>query len=251
MNSDSARLRLLTFNIRFGSGGENIHMPGYKLPIFPKSIETISTAIDSVEPDVVALQEVRGAAQAEKIASKLGINYAYISHQLGYRLYFFEWGLALLFRFKMLATDRRSLIFDDKTQVGRMALMGTMDVEGRPVTFINLHFDHRDISGQVDELAAWTETHQYPLVIMGDLNCEPEDPRLKPLRAYMNDTCRMVSTASSKEAQARGTLLANRRRVDHIWTDGDHFKVIDAGILPTSLHRISDHIGYFADVEIV
>lgn len=208
-----------------------MHVPGYNLQSWPENLNAIATAIDSVNPDVVALQEVRGAAQAEKIAGELSMNYAYVSHPLGYRLYFFEWGLALLFRFKMLATDRRPLIFDDETQVGRVALMGTMDVDGRPVTFINLHFDHRDIAGQVDEVVEWTDAHQYPLVIMGDLNCEPEDPRLKSLRTYMNDTCRMVSTASSQEAEARGTLLANHRRIDHIWTAGDYFKVRDAGIV--------------------
>ena len=73
VNLAASSLRLLTFNIRFGSGCEKIHIPGYDLQSSLKNLYAIAAAIDSIKPDVVALQEVRGAAQAEKIAGKLGM----------------------------------------------------------------------------------------------------------------------------------------------------------------------------------
>jgi endonuclease/exonuclease/phosphatase family metal-dependent hydrolase len=251
VNLAASSLRLLTFNIRFGSGCDKIHIPGYDLQSSLKNLYAIAAAIDSIKPDVVALQEVRGAAQAEKIAGKLGMHYAYVSHHLGYRLYFFEWGLAFLFRFKMLATDHRSVLLDDETRVGRVALMGTMDIGGRPVTFINLHFDHKEIAAQMNKVVQWTGDQRFPMVIMGDLNCEPDDPKLIPLKKQMHDTCRMASSARSREAEVRGTLPANQRRVDYIWVAKDYFRISDAGLIPSPFQRISDHIGYFADVELM
>lgn len=58
--------RLLTINIRFGSGCEKLDLPGYDLHSSPKNLDAIAAAIDSIEPDVVALQEVRGSPKQKR-----------------------------------------------------------------------------------------------------------------------------------------------------------------------------------------
>lgn len=67
----------------------------------------------------------------------------------------------------------------------------------------------------------------------------------------MQDTCRMVSSASSQEAETRGTLLSNQRRIDFIWVTKDYFRISDAGLIASPFDQISDHIGYFADIELM
>ena len=52
-------MRIMTLNMRYGSGAEKLGDPGYNLPSSPAKLQAIAAAIRSVEPDVVALQEVR------------------------------------------------------------------------------------------------------------------------------------------------------------------------------------------------
>ncbi len=84
-------MRIMTLNMRYGSGAEKLGDPGYNLPSSPHKLQAIAAAIRSVEPDIVALQEVRNQLQAENLARLAGLSSVYVSHPLGYRLLFFEW----------------------------------------------------------------------------------------------------------------------------------------------------------------
>ncbi len=241
-------MRLMTFNIRFGAGCEHIDKPGYDLPCSDEKLAALAEAIGSVDPMLVALQEVRNESQAEKIARLLGMNSVYQSHPLGYRLYFFQWGLAFLCQCKIFETGSRAIFFEKTAETGRTGLCVKITIQGRAVTFINLHFDHKDRAGQVQTVLRWLEDVTPPAVLLGDLNCRPDDPLLKPLEDRLADTCRMARTDLSREADARGTLLKEEGRVDYIWVEPRFFGVIEAGLVPEPHRRVSDHIAYFADV---
>ena len=58
----------------------------------------------------------------------------------------------------------------------------------------------------------------------------------------------MVHTDLSREANVRGTLSKEDIRVDNIWVEPQFFMVQEDGFIIDSHHKVSDHIGYFADV---
>ena len=126
--------------------------------------------------------------------------------------------------------------------------MGRMNIHGRAVTFINLHFDHKEGAKQVQNVLRWLDDVTPPVVLIGDLNYRPDDPLLKPFEHRLTDTCQMVHTDLSREANVRGTLLKENIRVDYILVEPQFFTVQEAGLIPGSHRKVSDHIGYFADV---
>ncbi|TET95656.1 MAG: hypothetical protein E3J28_00270, partial [Desulfobacteraceae bacterium] len=77
---ESRCLKFMTYNIRVGAGIENPFTSIRNLPSSREKLERIALAIKSVDPDVIALQEVRGIHQATFLAKTLNLNYAYSSH---------------------------------------------------------------------------------------------------------------------------------------------------------------------------
>ena len=238
----------MTLNIRYGSGGHNLEKHGYDLSSSPEKLAAIAEAIGGIDPDLIALQEVRNQMQVENLARLTGMHAIYKSHPIGYRLFFFEWGLAFLHRFTLLEADSRTIVIDRKMGVGRTGLMCRMNIGGTAVNFINVHFDHGEEAKQIQNVIQWLEDVTSPVFILGDLNLRPDDPILHPLKERLADSCQLVQTRLSEEANMKGSLLKGGMRVDYIWVEPRFFKVLEAGLIPEPHRRISDHIGYFADV---
>lgn len=243
-------MRIMTLNIRYGSGIEKLEAPGYDQASSAQKLLAIATAIRSLDPDVVALQEVRNQRQAENLARLTGMNSIYVSHPIGYRLFFFEWGLAFLHRLRLVETASHPMLIDRGTGVGRTGLVCRAMVDETVVTFINVHFDHGMKETQIDNLLRLLKASEPPVCLLGDFNCDSEDPLLVPLRRVLSDTCLLADTALSREVLASGTMVATDRRRDYIWVDPRTFSVQEAGLLARPHRKISDHIGYYADVTL-
>lgn len=240
----------MTLNMRYGSGSDKIGDPGYDLPSSPAKLQAIAEAIHSVDPDIVALQEVRNQLQAENLARLTGLNCVYASHPLGYRLFFFEWGLAFLYRLKLAETAGRSMLIDRRTGVGRTGLLCRISSSGSLITFINVHFDHDRKKSQMENLLRIIEELPPPVCLLGDFNCGPDDPHLIPLTSHVADTCLLADTESSREALTTGTLVGKGGRKDYIWVPPHCFSVPEAGLVAEPHRTVSDHIGYWADISL-
>ena len=243
-------MRIMTLNMRYGSGAEKLSDPGYNLPSSPEKLQAIAAAIQSVEPDIVALQEVRNQLQAENLAQLAGLNSVYVSHPLGYRLLFFEWGLAFLYRVQLTETASRSVLIDRSSGVGRTGLICRVSLGEEMATFINVHFDHDHKQTQIENVLRLLEQWPSPICLLGDFNLAPDDSLLDPLKDFVTDSCVLVDSSLSREAQATGTLLTKSNRRDHIWVDRNRFIVREAGLIAEPHRMISDHIGYWADIEL-
>jgi len=239
----------MTFNIRFGAGSEEPEKPGYDVPSSAAKILAVAEAISSAAPDVVALQEVRDATQAGHIARLLGMKTVYSRHPAAYSLDFFEWGLAFLFRSERMSMDNPDLDNPGDDRTRRKMLAITLAGEEGNLSLLNVHFHHREIKRQADRLAAFCFGGGWPQVLMGDFNCQADDGSLAPIRSHWTDTCRAVSTESSREAEETGTLLESRARIDHIFVDLRYFTVENAGLVANEHRQASDHIPYFADIK--
>lgn len=242
-------MKLLTFNVRFGAGSGAREKPGYDVPSSKAKIAAVAGAIGSVGPDVAALQEVKGACQAERIAAILGMKFVYTRHPVSYALDFFEWGLAFLFNSKLLQVDNPTL--DDRADIRRRRklLRIVLDEKDGPVTFFNVHFDRGPIRRQAERLVALASGRPPADVLMGDFNCLPGDPGLEPVRSRWTDACRVASTGSSREAEEKGTLVGTTSRLDYIFVDPLAWSVDDAGLVAEKHRGVSDHIAYFARIR--
>lgn len=243
-------MRLMTLNIRYGSGGDHLEKPGYDLPSSAAKLAAIGAGIHAVKPDIVALQEVRNPLQAENLARLTGMHSIYMSHPLGYRLFFFEWGLAFLHRLKLLGTSSRAVLIDKASGIGRNSLLCNLTVEGKAVTVVNVHFDHQQKELQMENVLKLLAEITSPVCLLGDFNCAPESPLFTGLKEHLADTCHLAGTELSGQAMTRGTLVEGNMRGDSIWVDPHHFSVQEAGLVSDPHQKISDHIGYYADVTI-
>ena len=235
-------LQLMTFNIRVGAGRDGLLTPVRYLTSSKSKLKKIALAIKSLDPDIIALQEVRGTTQAEFLADSLSMNYAYLSHEDS-RL---EWGLAVLSRFKITEYHKKIIRYDRKKP--RIALVCTIELDDLSVTIINVHFYLGDYAEQVAETIRLINTVTGPVILMGDLNLIDPDDGLVPIKKKLVDTCEMVHSEYSEEAKEIGTYRFGSRRLDYIFVDPNYFSVLEAGLAPEQYRNASDHIGYFACV---
>ena len=234
----------MTYNIRVGGGRENLLMPVKYLNSSGKKLEKIASAIKSVAPDIISLQEVKGSVQAKSLADALGFNYVYVSHGDS-RL---EWGLAILSRFTIAKYQQEVIHHDDKKP--RVALVCTIDIINSSITVVNVHYALGDYDQQVKETMRIVESITEPALLMGDLNLiDPEDG-LDPMRTEFIDTCEAADTKGSREAKQRGTFRFGSKRIDYIFVDPDYFTVLDVGLIAEEHRKASDHLAYFACVTL-
>ena len=237
-------LRFMTYNIRVGGGIENPFTSVRNLPSSRKKLERIARAIKSVDPDVVALQEVRGAHQATFLARTLNLNYAYSPH--GRRG--LDWGLAVLSKFKISKVYSKVIYYGRDQRVG---VVYSIDVNGSPVTVINVHYHLGNYEQQVKATMGLLRDTKAPVVLMGDLNRTERAYDLGPIYEKMTDTCEAVDTEGSRDARKTGTILTfSSYRIDYVFVDPSSFAVRAAGLIPEEHRMASDHIAYFACVTL-
>jgi endonuclease/exonuclease/phosphatase family metal-dependent hydrolase len=239
-----ACLQLMTYNIRVGAGRDGLLTPVKYLTTSESKMKKIVSAIRSLDPDIIGLQEVRGTAQAAFLADSLGMNYVYLSHEDS-RL---EWGLAVLSRFKILEYYGKIIRTDQKKP--RVAVVCTIDLHDSTVTIINVHFHLGDYDEQIDKTMRLMRGVAVPVILMGDLNLIDPADGLGPIKTKLVDTCEVVDTKYSQEAKDIGTHRFGSKRLDYIFVDPNHFSVLEAGLLPEEHRSASDHIGYFACVRL-
>ena len=237
-------LKFMTFNIRAGGGIVNPDMSPKNVMATEENLIKLVDAIDSVNPDIVGLQEVRGFNQAKFIAEKLDMNFAYIVHANSN-----WWGLALLSKFTIVEIKTKLI---NSRPDSRIALMSKIDVNGKTINVLNVHYALENYYGQVKSTMSFIEAEEGPLVLMGDLNRQPYDDELKPIQEKFVDTCNAVKSKDTDEVMYLGTLslILFANRIDYIFIDTDYFRTINAGLVPKKHRFSSDHVAYWAKLRI-
>ncbi len=232
------KLRIMTYNIHSGRDAWG-----------RLDLAAIGEFIQTLKPDILALNEVRmrtsdvnGDEQARTLAAQLGMNWTFapaIPYMGG--LY----GIAVLSRFpvvlaeywpvKPVPEEERERYYED-----RVLLRAVVDA-GRPVAVYTSHYglSHAERVNAVDLTLAHVKDETNPVVFMGDLNMEPDDPLISRLKAEMTD---------SAEGRSFLTFSADKPeiRIDYLFLRGP-FRVLDA-FAPVS--TASDHLPHVTDVEL-
>lgn len=238
-------LTLVTFNIWHNQGDWAARQP------------LLLEAIRSVDPDVIALQEVLEDAavnlpnQAATIAAALG----------GYEMHFVStdaegaprrYGNAILSRLPVLAHDSRKLEpLDDY----RTAIRARVDVGGRAVDVVNTHLawqaDAQALRArQLADLMGWLPRDGTPLIVTGDFNAVQEDTGL----AVLTDA-RFVSALPRGSVDTTLNPAKNHpnRVIDHIFAESRYFSASNArrlGDQPVNGEYPSDHFGVAATLRL-
>ena len=194
-------IRIATWNIKHGRGLDG------RVDL-ARTIE----AIDDLEVDVIALQEVDegvrrsgGTDQAGVAGRQLGMHPmfgAFMDHQGG------RYGLAILSRLpvKSVADWRLSDGHEPRVALAaRFAMPG-----GENVTMVSVHFDWVDDDGfrfkQATETMDRIRALDTPWIVLGDFNDTPDSRTMRAFRALGRD--------AAKPKDARGTFPADDPRIE-------------------------------------
>lgn len=252
-DSQATDIVAMTFNIRIGAGSNNWGRSPYRLKDELKlDLEPVAKAIKSVSPDIVGLQEVYGESQARELARLLGMYYAYVPHGLGKNGGW--WGVALLSRFPIDTSIRHEIShgWGNKKSV----LKAGIEIFGKPVVVVVMHKDRDLKDGQsfrsLNKLIA--PSRHLPVLLLGDLNIKPGDPRHTLFSPALVDTATAVDTVNARFARDRGTVIGPAMnikglRIDYVLVNS-MFKVLDAGLVHSKHWKASDHLAYYAILRI-
>lgn len=240
-SGESPELRVMTYNIRAAA---------------ESNLEQIAAEIESHRPDVVALQEVDvnwGARsgfedQAAYLAKALDMHSffgeIYDLPPAGGREENRKYGLALLSKHPIeFRKNHRLTRLSSQHDTDEPLLMPgfpgiVINISGRRIHIFNTHLDYRsDPSIRETEVAEMLEiirelAEQEPVILMGDLNAEPEDPELAALFDIFGDAWEGEDGEGFTFPAAGPT-----KRIDYILYS-DHFKITGVYVSDT---RKSDH----------
>lgn len=204
---------VMTFNIRVGYGVKYPDMSPWDLRKSAKNIPPIVEAIRSIDPDIIGLQEVYGAGQARQIAKALGMEYEYAPHSSEGQW----WGLALLSKYPI----------QDCKQYGsgatRVIMVCRVSIGDHPITVINLHKNHKITGGSsINTIVRVAQNAPSPVVLLGDFNISPIEPRYDVVTRFFADTAVIANTENAQTALIEGTF-ASGDRIDYIFVDARFF----------------------------
>ncbi len=222
-------LRVLTYNIHHGQGTDG------KL-----DLERIAKVIRSVQPDLVALQEVDQRANRSKSVDQVG-ELARLTSMNGVfggniDLPGGKYGNAFLSRFPIQKHQNHPLPrFDDSEQRGVLEVVVVLPGHDQPLIFLATHLDHRRPAREriasaeaINKLIA----ERSPALLAGDINDDPGSQTLKVLEQKW--------TRTNEGDRPTVPVAEPTRQIDHVFyrSKGD-WRVVETIVLEEAV--ASDH----------
>ncbi|RLD81197.1 MAG: hypothetical protein DRJ10_06455 [Bacteroidetes bacterium] len=233
------RVRVLTYNILHGATLKNDF-----------DLNRIAKVIDSLKPDIVALQEVDFKTnRAKKLDLMTELAYLTgLSPLFGRAMYYDdgEYGEGILSAFSFVQTKRNLLPYTQNHEP-RAALEVLIELStGDTIRFIGTHLDHTKNPmvrlNQCAEINKLYEENDYPSILVGDLNAEPGSEEINLLKTIWDD-------AAAKNSAATYPSENPRIRIDYIMFKPAHrWKVLEYKIIQDKI--VSDHCAVFVELEL-
>ena len=236
----ATRVAVLTYNIYHGedaNGGSNL--------------DAVAGIINSLEPDLVALQEVDN-----KTTRVQGLDLtAELSQRTGMRGIFGkamdyaggEYGEAVLCRYPVVGIKNNPLPHSPKAEP-RAALEVHVELPGgERVVFVGTHLDHvRDQTDRMRQAERINELYadvDLPIILAGDLNAVPDSDPINLLR-------RQWTCVDPNDPQPTFPSAGPRRKIDYIlFKPGRRWKVLTTRVIEDKV--TSDHCPVYAVLELL
>jgi endonuclease/exonuclease/phosphatase family metal-dependent hydrolase len=238
--SQPIRLRVMSYNIHHGEGTD------HKI-----DLERIARVINSVEPDLVGLQEVdqhvprsKNIDQPAAFWEQTGMFGSFVnSIELNGGFY----GNANLIRW-MCVTQSKQLPNPDDGERRRVIKDEIkFPKQSAPFYFLNTHFDHRPKEAtrleSAKAIADFVKEHgDAPMILVGDFNARPESDTIKELEKTW--------TRTNKEPLPTVPVEKPTHQIDYIFVKpANRFRIIKTEVLPEAV--ASDHRAIWAEVELL
>ena len=214
-------------------------------------LQRIADVINSEKPDLVGLQEVdRGVKRTEgkdeiaELAKMTRMDYAF-AHNLDFQGG--QYGVAILSRSLINHIDHR--MYENKREAERRGMLRIeVKLAGVPVNFVTTHLDYQYADGrlfEMEQLLKFLSDVKDPLIVVGDLNDEPNGSAYKLITGSFQDA--WVSTKAKSEGWS---YPADKpvKRIDYIFfraNEGLRSRKIK--VIPT---LASDHVPVLAEFEV-
>ncbi len=254
---DARRVRVVTYNVHYCKGLDGRFAP-----------ERISRVLRSLDPDIVALQELDRGRSRSRRENQIG----YLAEQLGMNFCFcpsIEFGGEEQYGHGLLAHSEFSEIHRARLPAGgvlaiepRDAMAATLQIYGRAIRVIGTHLglSSSERAAQIDRLLATDFLGgidaEKPAIFLGDLNLVPGGSLYRRL---VRPWSARTGTAHFRDAQAHAPNHTGVRTFPSFWPVRclDHIFVtapfsITRVFTPANLltRRASDHLPLVADLEL-
>jgi len=233
------RVAVLTYNIYHGQDANG-----------NSNLDAVAGIINSLKPDLVALQEVdKGTTRAKGLDLT-----AELSKRTGMKGVFGkamdyaggEYGEAILCRHPVIETKNNPLPHTPEAEP-RAALEARIQLPaGGPIVFVGTHLDHlRDQrnrmiqAGRIRELYADCDL---PIILAGDLNAVPDSD---PIALLVQEW----SYAAQGDPRPTVPSVAPKRKIDYILFKKDRWRVVEVRVIDEKV--ASDHCPVFAVLELL
>ena len=234
------RITFLTYNIYHGEDAEG-----------GSNLDAVAVIINSLEPDLVALQEVDNKTRRAK-----GLDLtAELSRRTGMKGIFGKamdyddggYGEAVLSRHPVLKIKNNPLPHTEKAEP-RAALEVHIKLPGgMKMAFVGTHLDHQRDQGnrmmQANRIAELYENYKLPMILAGDLNAIPGS-------VPINLLLRQWSDVSPDDPQPTFPSVKPARKIDYImYKPKSRWKVVELRVIDEKV--ASDHCPVLAVLELL
>ena len=239
-DDQNLRLRILSYNIHHAEGVDG------KL-----DVPRIAQVILSVEPDLVALQEVdKNTIRTGKVNQDIELSrLTKMNSVFGSNITFQggQYGNAILSKFPIIK-NKNFLLPNVDSGEQRGLLQSQIQISNKEnVLFFSTHLDHR--RSDTERLASAKAINQIisldnksPAILAGDFNDVPDSPTLKELgKVWLRTNKKILRTIPASKPS---------RQIDYIFVQPkERWKIIESQILDEDI--ASDHRAIFSIIELI
>ena len=239
-DNQNLRLRILSYNIHHAEGVDG------KL-----DIPRIAQVILSVDPDLVALQEVdKNTIRTGKVNQDIELSrLTKMNSVFGSNITFQggQYGNAILSKFPIIK-NKNFLLPNVDSGEQRGLLQSQIQISNKEnVLFFSTHLDHR--RSDTERLASAKAINQIisldnksPAILAGDFNDVPDSPTLKELgKVWLRTNKKILRTIPASKPS---------RQIDYIFVQPkERWKIIESQVLDEDI--ASDHRSIFSIIELI
>ncbi|MFW5822056.1 MAG: endonuclease/exonuclease/phosphatase family protein [Tangfeifania sp.] len=239
-SQENITVRVLTFNILHGATTEGDF-----------DLDKIADVIKSVNPDLVALQEVDFKTNRVRncdLATELGMR-TEMAPLFGKAMDFDGggYGEGILSKYPIVASRNVPLPHSPGNEP-RTALEVTVELpSGDTIQFIGTHLEHQQQSSdriyQAQKINNVFLENRYPTILAGDLNDTPESRPITLLKKYWED-------AYGKNSEPTYPSENPQKSIDYIfYRPADLWKVLETKVICDTI--ASDHCAVFSVLQLI